>query len=100
MCHTRIKSIKRLVLLTLLMSFLIMGLGFVPAWSNEFENANVTGIQALYMAIPELLARLTLGVSVCTVLYGAASFFEGVLERRKAHWNYVVGKLKDEISGE
>jgi hypothetical protein len=82
------------------MSFLILGLGFVPAWSDEFENANITGIQALYMAIPELLARLTLGVSVCTILYGAASFLEGVLERRKAHWSYVIGKLKDEIGCE
>lgn len=100
MCYVRVQSIKRLVSLTLLVSFLILVYGFVPAWGNEFENANVTGMHALFNAIPELLARLALGLFSCAALYGAASFFEGVLARRKAYWTYVSDKLKDEMSGE
>jgi len=92
LCDADVKSIKGMAVLTTLLSLVVLTHGAFPTWSYEFNNSKITGDMALIYAGEELLARLTLGLLLSAILYGASSFLEGVMLRRRAYWKYNNGK--------
>ena len=96
--EAKVASIQRLSWLTLLISFLVFVFGIFPSYGDAFNNHNVTGIQALFTAMAELLARLALGLGIATFLYAISSFFEGALMQRRARWKYFCSTVKNELS--
>ncbi len=87
MCAIRVASLKRLALLT----FLLTAFVFVTLMANllaEVGTEKIVGTGFLAGSIAESLVPLALGILVCAVLYATHDFFEGVLQRRRASWNY------------
>jgi hypothetical protein len=54
----------------------------------------ILGPTAFSGSLAEVLTLLAIGILVCAVLYTACSFYEGVLLRRKASWNYIRVNLQ------
>jgi hypothetical protein len=100
MCHASVKSIRRMVLLTLLSSALVVVYGAFPTWGDEFNNGTIVGSMALFETADKLFARLALGLSVCVILYAASSFFEGAITRRRTQWKYNCVRWKNDLTGE
>jgi hypothetical protein len=90
-----VRSTKSLAVLTLLLSLLVVSYGAYATYLYEFHNRNITGGQALVYAAFRLLDRFARGLLVCTALYGAAIFFEGVLLQRRRRWNHFCGWLRN-----
>jgi hypothetical protein len=99
MCATRVASLKRLALLT----FLLTAFVFVTLMANllaQVGTERIVGTGFLAGRIAESLAPLALGVLVCAVLYATCGFFEGVLQRRRASWNYFIERARNQASAE
>jgi len=90
--------LDKLFRLTLLLSLLDVVHGTVPAWNSHFNNAKVTGLDALAAALDELLAEFALGLAVSVALFIAASFFEQALRYRMLGWEYFYSSLRNELS--
>jgi hypothetical protein len=88
-CSAEVKSTKRLAVLTLLLSFLVVSYGAFSTFSETYNSANITGTQALIKTGFRLLDRLAHGLLVCTALYGTAILFEGALMRRRNSWRRI-----------
>jgi len=93
--YAEVRSTKSLAVLTLLLSLLVVSYGAYATYLYEFHNRNITGAQALVYAAFRLLDRFARGLLVCTALYGAAIFFEGVLLQRRRRWNHFCGWLRN-----
>jgi hypothetical protein len=91
--YAEVRSTKSLAVLTLLLSLLVVSYGAHATFLYEFNNRNITGMQALVYAGFRLLDRLARGLLVSTALYGVAIFFEGALIRRRRRWNHFCGWL-------
>jgi hypothetical protein len=99
MCATRVASLKRLALLT----FLLTAFVFVTLMANllaQVGTERIVGTGFLAGRIAESLAPLALGILVCAVLYATCGFFEGVLQRRRASWNYFIERARNQASAE
>ena len=94
-CTAKVAGIRRLVSLTLLLSvFLLL-----------YNSANILrGISmekrvwsaAVAGGLAEMFTLFALGMLVCSWLHAVSSFSAGVLERRKAAWNYFYDRAKNE----
>jgi hypothetical protein len=91
---------KKLVRLTLLLSLLLVVYGAFPTWSEEFNDHNVTGTVALHRAAGDLLARVTIGVTVSVLIYMVSILFDGSLRRRKTRWRYFYESSRNALSSE
>jgi hypothetical protein len=96
-CHSDVESGKRACVLTLLLSFLVVIYGANPIYHGYREGSRLTGYACLLLTLQQLLSLLAFGLSLCTVLYLVASFFEGTLADRKACWKYFCAKLQNEL---
>jgi hypothetical protein len=97
-CYAKVEVIRRLVALSLLLSFLIVIYGAYPTFNAMFSSGNATGRLALYETGSALLNRLSLGLFVCAILYVVSSFFEGVLKRRRACWQYFYASSTEKVA--
>jgi len=92
-CWAGVMSLKRLVVLT----FLLALLAFLSKLGNDltlFSSQKLAGIGLIGGSIVEALVLLEIGVIVCAVLYLVCGFFEAVLVRRKAAWDYAFTKAR------
>jgi hypothetical protein len=99
MCATRVASLKRLALLTFLLTVFV----FVTLMANllaQVGTEKIVGTGFLAGRVAESLAPLALGILVCAVLYATCGFFEGVLQRRRASWNYFCERAKNKAPAE
>lgn len=99
MCATRVASLKRLALLTFLLTVFV----FVTLMANLLAGVGIekiVGTGFLAGRIAESLAPLALGILVCAVLYATHCFFEGVLQRRRASWNYFCATARNQAPEE
>jgi hypothetical protein len=95
-CSARVQSMKRLVMLTFLLSFLVAANGartmLIPLGIQK-----ATGVAAYVGGIVEVLTLFVLGTVVCAALYAACSFYEEMLTRRKAAWSRFLGKIENRL---
>jgi hypothetical protein len=91
--QTEVAIINRLAALTFIVSFLVITYGAFSTWAGEFNNRNITGYEALLITAALLLARLALGLSTCTILYGISSIFNVMLMRRVNKWKYLYSQV-------
>ncbi len=93
MCSTKVESIKRLAVLTSLLSVLLLVcrattiLAYITA-QKVVGNAFVAGSMA------EVFVLLALGIFVCALLYAIYTFYEGTLRRRRASWKYFCARSR------
>ena len=97
-CDVKIETIRRLAVLTFLLSFLTVIYGAYPTFNAEFGSGNITGSLALYKSVNALLYRLSLGLCTVAVLYGLFTLFKGAVERRRTRWNYFCAILNERLS--
>jgi hypothetical protein len=97
-CDAKIEMIRRLSVLTFLLSFLTVIYGAYPTFIAEFGSGNITGSLALYNSINALLYRLALGLCIGAFLYSLFTLFKGAIERRRTCWNYFCAKLNETLS--
>jgi hypothetical protein len=57
-CRIQVTSIKKLFVVTLLVSILVFVYGVFPTWNEQFNNRHATGNIALLEAASKLLVRL------------------------------------------
>jgi hypothetical protein len=86
MCDADVASINRSATLTFYLSLLVIVYGAFPTWTFEYTTSTLTGTAAWHKATEILLARLTLGLTMTTLVYAVSSFFAGALSRRKIKW--------------
>jgi hypothetical protein len=96
-CQAKTASIKRLSILTFLLSLLAF------AWSTTkilqgVAVQKVAGSAFLAGAIAETLTVFSFGILVCAVLYGFVVFCEGALARRKMAFSQA--KRRKQLSAE
>jgi hypothetical protein len=98
-CSAKVSSLKRLVVLTLLSSVLILAyrtatilmvISYLPA----------VRARTLSGSLAEALLLFVLGLLTGTVLYAATSLCEGALSQRRALWDYFCRTIKDQQSTE
>jgi hypothetical protein len=97
-CSNRIQSMKRIVVITLLLSLL------TPAYllRNDlaiFAKEKVFGPGAFLSTMSEVLTVFALGILACTVIYAACAFLEGALVRRVESWRYSRGAKEGRSPG-
>ena len=97
-CDAKIETIRRLAVLTFLLSFLTVIYGAYPTFNAEFGSGNITGSLALYNSMNALLYRFALGLCIGAVLYGLFTLFKGAIERRRTRWKYFCAKLNESLS--
>lgn len=91
MCMARVAAMKRLALLTLLLSVLLAVNGAANVLV-KIQETHAAGTGAIAGGAAEVLALFELGLFVCAALYAVSSFYEGVLERRRVSWNSHPGE--------
>jgi hypothetical protein len=96
--YAKVEAIRRLVPLSLLLSLLTVIYGAYPTFTAVFSSGRVTGRLALYETGAALLDRLSLGIFICAILYVVSSFFEGVLKRRRACWQYFYASSTEKVA--
>ncbi len=95
-CSAEVRSLRKLAVLTLIISLLETTWGLVNdlAYIAEYNSTVWSGIRAL----SENLTPLAVGLFLCAVLYAAYAFYEGVLQRRKAKWQYHCSTFRSRVS--
>ena len=88
-CSNRIQSMKRLGLVTLLLSVLVTVLLFRAALMRSVEQ-KIFGVAAMGATV-EALTVFALGIFVCAVIYAACGLYEGILLRRREAWTRAFG---------
>jgi hypothetical protein len=81
-----LRTLRRLALLTLLLSFAVLLLGAVPTFFDLYNNGKLTASTALLLTTDQLLSRLALGLFSCAILYAEWLVLERVLIRRRLSW--------------
>ena len=87
MCMARVASMKRLALLTLLVSSLT-AVALSVRFLARIQQIHAAWSGAVAGGISEILAFFELGLFVCAALYAVSTFYEGMLARRRVSWNY------------
>jgi hypothetical protein len=98
LAHARTIATNGLLRLTLLVSVAIACYGAYPAFHFAHNDTNLNGYEAWFKAGELLLARLAMGLAVCTALCGLSVFFEGRLIRRKAAWRLFCATAMNALS--
>jgi hypothetical protein len=98
MTCAKLASIKRMAILTALVSLLTIVSGAYPTWEAAYDNSNISGAVALFHAGDVLLNRVALGLSVCTLMYAVHSFFAGLLAGRKLNWKDFYSDAQAKLS--
>lgn len=93
-----VASIEQIVRLTLLLTLLVSTFGAYPTWSSAFENNNITGMAALFVAGDLLLARISLGLGVGSLIYVLSVLLRRVLSNRMAKWKFFYQQVQCELS--
>jgi hypothetical protein len=99
-CYADVGSARRSSLLVFLLSLVMVVYNAFPIFLFNFNSANLLLTSNLFATVWRLFALLTYGLSCCTVLYFASSFFERTLADRRIRWNYFCSTVKDELSHE
>jgi hypothetical protein len=86
-CTHNVKSMKRTVILTGIYAG-AMAAGGLSNVFREISYAKATGWGAIGGGVSEVVVMLSLGLSVCVIIYAVAIFLEGRLESRKIRWEY------------
>ncbi len=96
MCSAKVRSLRKLAVLTLVISALETTWGLVNdlAYIAKYNSSVWSGIRAL----SENLTPFAVGLFLCAVLYAAYAFYEGVLQRRKAKWHYYCSTFRSHAS--
>jgi small-conductance mechanosensitive channel len=81
-CHAAVDSIRKLSMLTLLISLLVLAWG-MKTTTQEVAVQKVLALGFLGGSIAQTLTTFFLGILVCVVLYAFTIFYEGTLARRK-----------------
>jgi hypothetical protein len=84
-CLSKVRSIKRLVFLTLLFSVLVAAYQ-VSNILSEIAFKQLLGPYAASGSLSEVLTIFSLGVLVSTLLYAACAYYEGALAHRRSFW--------------
>ena len=84
LCMIKADGIGKLSKLTLFLSALICTYGAYPTWADHFNNNKITGQQALFEAVMELLQRVSVGLFAATVLFGISSYLKLSIAKRRA----------------
>ncbi|HEV7219924.1 MAG TPA: hypothetical protein VGN39_13710 [Terriglobales bacterium] len=87
MCSVKVESLKRLVILTLLLSIFVF-VSLTIQFLTDLTISKATGIAVITGSIAESLTPFSLGILACAVLYAVYGFYRGVLTRRIASWHY------------
>lgn len=90
-CHAKIASMKRLSVLTFLLTLLVLAWGTANIL-HGVAMGKVTGSAFLAGAMAEGLTSFSLGIFVCAVIYAFVTFYEGVLARRKMNFDHARNK--------
>jgi len=98
-CAAKIRSTKRHIRLTLLLSVLVLAYGATNI-SRQIAIDKRVGIGSFSSSVAELLMQVALGISVCAAIYAVFNPFENALVRRKAAWKYFCEKSKSQSSPE
>jgi hypothetical protein len=97
---SKIQALKRLVLLTILLSMFVLAAGATNALNGVYTEKGPVALRVGAMLGAQLFGAVAIGLFVSAVLYGAASCYESLLMRRKATWNYFCDKCRDELATE
>jgi hypothetical protein len=97
-CYADALSMKRIAMLTLIVTASVVAYGAFPTWNDLFNNANITGTMAIFRTIWLLCARLGLGLILCSLLYGLSAGFRRTIIRRQASWDYLRTIYADETA--
>ena len=84
-CSNRIQSMKRIVVTTLLLSFLIPAYMLLNGLEN-FAHEKVFSPGAFLGIMIEVLTVFVLGILACTLIYATCVFLEEALVRRIESW--------------
>lgn len=93
MCSIKVGSMKKLAVLTALLSALA-SVWIAREILRELTVQKVFGPALLTARMNEVLVPFASGILVCVLLYTAYSFFEGSLIRRRASWNYFAARVR------
>ena len=95
LCAAKAASIRKLTLLTLLLSVLILTFSAITILM-EIMHLKSRSIGVFTGTVADELVPFALGILICAVLYALFSLFEGILMRRRARWNYFCAKAKSD----
>lgn len=96
MCSAKVASLKRLVILTLLLSIFVF-VSLTIQFLTDLSISRAAGIAVITGSIAESLTPFSLGILVSATLYAVYSFYQGVLMRRMASWKYFCRKANVNI---
>lgn len=94
-CASKVGALRRLALVTLLLSVLIAVNGTVRMFV-KIQETRAAGLGAIAGGIAEVGRLFEMGLAVCVALYAVASIYQGMLERRKAAWNNAQQGIKSD----
>ena len=97
-CSNKIQSMKRIVVVTLLLSLLIPAYLLVNDLAI-FAKEKVFGPAAFLGTVSEVLTVFALGILASTVIYSACAFLEGALVRRVESWRCPRGAKENRSPG-
>ncbi len=94
----RSSSLKRLVILTLLLTMLTFAWGGVVVF-REITYSHSVGIAVVSWGLSEMFVPLALGSFISTIIYATYAFYERVLARRRISWSYFCAAIKSTSQG-
>jgi hypothetical protein len=83
--------------LVFLLSLIVVAYTTCPRYLLYYKNNTAIVSEAAFLTVRDMLTILGYGLSFCTVLYVASSFFQRALAKRKTSWTYFCAMLKDEL---
>lgn len=86
-CAAKVVSLKKLAVLTLLVSAFVLVYGATRILT-EITTLKAAPIGLLSGSIAEVLVPLASGIFISAVLYAVYVAYEGALNRRRARWRY------------
>jgi hypothetical protein len=98
-CSANVALLKRLVVLTLLTSFLMLIYGTTNTLI-QIVNQKATGMVAISSSLAQALVLFVFGTFVCVIMYAASSICEGALTRRRIVWDYFCATIKEQSKTE
>jgi hypothetical protein len=96
-CSANVSALKRLVVLTLLSSVLILACRTTTIFM-EISYLPAVRARTLSGSLAEALALFVLGLLAGTVQYAGCCLCEGALSQRRALWDYFCRTIKDQQS--
>jgi hypothetical protein len=94
-CSAKIKSMKRLVFFTLLLSVLV-AVQLLRVTLMQIVALKTFEVAAFAGGVAEVLTVFALGILTCTALYAGCGLYEGILLRRRAAWNHSFAEAKNQ----